>query len=82
MLLELGASENDEGTIAEVEAQAPSLEKRVRGIFNVAGPQPEHQPKHPVVGPGDEQAMRGIGALDAVPRDHVRVLNTRTESGR
>ena len=31
MLLELGASENDEATIAEAEAQVPALEKRVRG---------------------------------------------------
>ncbi len=31
MLLELGASENDEATISEVEAQTPELERRVRG---------------------------------------------------
>jgi peptide chain release factor 2 len=30
VLLDLGASENDEGTIAEVESQLPSLEKRLR----------------------------------------------------
>ncbi len=31
MLLELGASENDEGTLREAEAQVPALEQRVRG---------------------------------------------------